>query len=40
MQIIRDWKEVLSLRHQELLDVQVKMARKIVGELKDFDNLY
>jgi len=40
MQIIRDWKEVLSLRHQELIDVQVKMARKIVGELKDFDNLY
>ena len=40
MQIIRDWKEVLSLRHPELLDVQVKMAKKIVSELKDFDNLY
>lgn len=40
MQIIKDWKEVLSMRHQELLDVQVKMARKIVSELKDFDNLY
>ena len=40
MQVIRDWKEVLSLRHPELLDVQDKMARKIVSELKDFDNLY
>jgi hypothetical protein len=40
MQILRDWKEVLSLRHQELLGEQVKMARKIVSELKDFDNLY
>lgn len=40
MQVIRDWKEVISLRHSELLDIQVKMARKIVTELKDFDNLY
>jgi hypothetical protein len=40
MQIIREWKEVLSLKHPELLDVQVKMAKKIVTELKDFDNLY
>jgi hypothetical protein len=38
--IIKDWKEVLSLRHPEILDVQVKMVRKIVSELKDFDNLY
>jgi hypothetical protein len=38
--IIKDWKEVLSLRHPEILDIQVKMARKIVSELKDFDNLY
>jgi hypothetical protein len=37
---IRDHKEVLSLRHRDVLDVQEKMARKIVNELKDFDNLY
>jgi len=40
LQIIKDWKEVLSNRQPELLDIQVKMARKIVNELKDFDNLY
>ncbi len=40
LEMIKDWKEVLSLRHPELLDVQVKMAKKIVSELKDFDNLY
>jgi hypothetical protein len=38
--IIKDWKEVLSLRHPDLLAIQVKMAKKIVSELKDFDNLY
>jgi hypothetical protein len=37
---IHDHKEILSLRHPEILDVQVKMVRKIVDELKDFDNLY
>ena len=37
---ISDHKEILSLRHPELLDVQEKMVRKIVNELKDFDNLY
>ena len=37
---IRDQKEILSLRHPEILDVQEKMVRKITGELKDFDNLY
>jgi hypothetical protein len=37
---LKDWKEVLSLRHPELLAVQEKMARKIIYELKDFDNLY
>jgi hypothetical protein len=36
----KDWKEVLSLRHPDLLAVQEKMARKIIYELKDFDNLY
>ncbi|MBK9391258.1 MAG: cellulase family glycosylhydrolase [Bacteroidetes bacterium] len=40
MQVIREWKEVLSLKHPELLDMQGKMAKKIVNELKDFDNLY
>ena len=33
-------KEVLSLKHTELLDMQEKMVRKIVSELKEFDNLY
>jgi len=40
VEMIKEWKEVLSLRHPELLDIQAKMARKIVSELKDFDNLY
>jgi len=37
---IRDHKEVLSLRHPEVLAEQEKMVRKIINELKDFDNLY
>ncbi len=37
---ISDQKEVLSLRHPELLVVQENMVRKIIHELKDFDNLY
>ncbi len=37
---INDWKEILSLRHPGLLAVQEKMVRKIISELKDFDNLY
>ena len=37
---IRDHKEVLSLRHPEMLAEQEKVARKIITELKDFDNLY
>jgi hypothetical protein len=37
---LEDHKEVLSLRHPEILAVQEKMARKIIAELKDFDNLY
>lgn len=40
LQMITDWKEVLALRHHELVDIQVKMVKKIVTELKDFDNLY
>lgn len=37
---IKDQKEILSLRHPEILGVQESMVRKIVDELKDFDNLY
>ena len=37
---VADHKEVLSLRHDDLLRVQEEMVRKIVHELKDFDNLY
>jgi hypothetical protein len=32
--------EVYTLKHPKLLAVQEAMVRKIVGELKDFDNLY
>ncbi len=37
---LEDQKEILSLRHPDILAVQEKMARKIVAELKDMDNLY
>lgn len=37
---IENWKEVLSLRHPGILKIQEEMVRKIVAELKDFDNLY
>jgi hypothetical protein len=37
---ISDHKEVLSLKHPEIIEVQEKMVRKIINELKDFDNLY
>jgi hypothetical protein len=37
---IQDHNEILSLRHPEILDTQEKMVRKIINELKDFDNLY
>ena len=36
----KDHKEVLSLKHTDLLKVQEEMVRKIINELKDFDNLY
>jgi len=32
--------EVYTLKHKDLLDVQIATTRKIVQELKDFDNLY
>ncbi|HLP74121.1 MAG TPA: family 16 glycoside hydrolase [Bacteroidales bacterium] len=35
-----DWKEILSMKHPDVLKIQEDMARKIVSELKDFDNLY
>lgn len=37
---VDDWKEVLSLKHKDLLEVQESMAVKIISELRDFDNLY
>jgi hypothetical protein len=37
---IEDQKEILSLRHPEILGIEEKMVRKIVFELRDFDNLY
>lgn len=37
---ITDWKEVLSLRHPDILKIQESMVRKIVTELRDYDNLY
>ena len=37
---IGDHKEILSLRHTDILAVQEKMVRKIVETLKEFDNLY
>ncbi len=36
----KDQKEALSLKHPDLLRVQEEMVRKLVHELKDFDNLY
>ncbi|MEN6496253.1 MAG: hypothetical protein ABFD16_18375, partial [Thermoguttaceae bacterium] len=32
--------EVLTLKHPRLLEVQVAVTRKIVGEVNEFDNLY
>ncbi|NSW95811.1 MAG: cellulase family glycosylhydrolase, partial [Bacteroidales bacterium] len=40
LEIIRDHKEVLSLRHPELLRIQEEMVRKILEECNEFDNLY
>ena len=37
---IPDHKEILSLRHPEILEVQEKMVQKIIAELNEFDNLY
>ena len=35
-----DQKEVLSLRHPEILKIQEEMVRKILTECNEFDNLY
>lgn len=40
LEIIRDHKEVLSLRHPELLRIQKEMVKKILEECNEFDNLY
>lgn len=32
--------EVYTLKHRDLLDIQVALTRKFVQELRDFDNLY
>lgn len=37
---IIDHKEILSLKHPGIIDVQEKMVRKIVTSLEDCDNLY
>ncbi len=37
---VEDHKEILSLRHPDILAIQENMARKIIAELKDLDNLY
>jgi hypothetical protein len=37
---ITDHKEVLSLRHPQLLKIQEEMVRKILAECNSFDNLY
>lgn len=37
---IKDHKEILSLKHPEIIEVQEKMVRKIVDELRGYDNLY
>jgi hypothetical protein len=37
---IEDQKEILSLKHPEILDIQEKMVFRILSELNNFDNLY
>ena len=32
--------EVFAAKHDGLLDVQLALTRKVVNELRDFDNLY
>ncbi|MFN8254318.1 MAG: PA14 domain-containing protein [Bacteroidales bacterium] len=37
---IKDQKEILSLKHPEIIEIQEKMVKKILEELNEFDNLY
>jgi hypothetical protein len=37
---LEDQKEILSMRHTDILAIQEQMVRKIVAGLKDMDNLY
>lgn len=37
---IDNWKDVLSLKNPSLVQIQEAMVRKIIYELRDFDNLY
>lgn len=37
---VTDQKEILALKHPEIVEIQETMVRKIIKELKDFDNLY
>jgi hypothetical protein len=38
--VVNDHKEILSLKHPEILALQKKMVEKIMTELNAFDNLY
>jgi hypothetical protein len=40
LEAIRDHKEILSLKHPEIIKIQKQMVEKILTELNDFDNLY
>jgi len=37
---VKDHKEILSLKHPEIIKIQEQMVEKILTELNDFDNLY
>src|SRR4051812_25471961 len=36
---VKDRKEVNTLKHRDVVEVQIALARKVVSELKDFDNV-
>lgn len=40
LEAIRDHKEILSLKHPEIIKIQEQMVEKILTELNNFDNLY
>lgn len=37
---VKDRKEVNTLKHKDVVDVQSALARKVATELRDFDNVY